>query len=638
MAFVVSSGELTSIHRAAPPTTPYAVRLADDYSADYAAIWRTQPAVRMVVTFLARNIASLGLHVYRRESDTDRRRLTEHPLAALLGRPNPRTTRYRAINALVHDLGIFDAAYWAKVRAGEDLALLRLPPAQVTPLGDAWVGPDKFEIRGNRGKREVPADQVVYFHGYRPEDDKAGCSPIESLRRILAEEYEAGRYREQTLRNGARMSGYLKRPKDAGDWSPEAKERFRASWRAQYSGNGPQAGGTPILEDGMEFVPASQTAEQLQYIETRKFTREEVAAAYFIPPPMVGILEHATFSNIEQQHLMLYQDTLGPWLAQIEQEIDLQLVPDLPDSSRVYVEFNLSEKLKGSFEEQAKALQTMVGAPVMTRNEGRARLNLPSIDGADELITPLNVLEGGLASPTDTAPPPKALAPVVKSRSVKARPESDDEDRVAEAMRKFFRRQARVVKSRLGVKSFKALDEDAWDSARWDRELAADLRPFGDVATAAGRSTLTELGEDPGIYDEPRTAAYLDVMAEGVAHGINTTTAAEVEAALDAEDPGEALTHVFEVAAEVRAAQIATTLVTNLTGFGTVEAVRHGGFSATKTWRTTSGHPRSTHSALSGQTVAFDKKFSNGARWPGDTRLPEDERAGCRCALDITIT
>jgi hypothetical protein len=59
------------------------------------------------------------------------------------------------------------------------------------------------------------------------------------------------------------------------------------------------------------------------------------------------------------------------------EEIELQL---LPDSRRhqpnVYVEFNLAEKMKGSFEEQATSLQTAVGAPWMTRNEARARQNL----------------------------------------------------------------------------------------------------------------------------------------------------------------------------------------------------------------------------------------------------------------------
>jgi HK97 family phage portal protein len=634
VAFVVSDGALTSIHRAAPPTVPYQqLRLADDYYADYAAIWKTQPAVRTVVTFLARNIASLGIHVFRRLSDTDRERLSDHPLAALMGRPNPYTTPYRLINALVHDLGIYDAAYWGKVYAGEDRAIVRVPPALVRPKGDSWVHPEKFEIRGNKGKREVNPEEVVYFHGYRPEDDREGCSSIESLRRILAEEFEAGRYREQTLRNGARMSGYIKRPKEAGDWSPDAKKKFRSQWQSQYSGNGPQAGGTPILEDGMEFVPASQTAEQLQYVETRKLTREEVAAAYFIPPPMVGLLDQATYSNIEQQHRMLYQDTLGPWLVQIEQEIELQLIPDMPDNSGVYVEFNIAEKLKGSFEQQATAIQTMVGGPVMTRNEGRARLNLPSKEGGDELITPLNVIEGGQASPTDSAPLPKASAPGVKSLPAKSR--SSDEEAITAAVTKFFGRQARVVKSRLGAK---ALDAEVWDEARWDRELAADLLKLSvPVATSAGRSTLTGAEEDPDLYDEARTSAYLEAMASGVAHGINTTTATQVEAALDQEDPDAALAHVFETAAQVRAAEIAVSLVTNLMGFGATEAAKHAGVKASKTWRTTSGKPRSTHSAMSGQTVALDKKFSNGAMWPGDTRLPEDQRAGCRCVLDINI-
>lgn len=634
MAFVVSDGAFTSVHRAAPPTVPYQqLRLADDYYADYAAIWKSQPAVRTVITFLARNIASLGVHVFRRLSDTDRERLADHPLAQLMGRPNPYTTPYRLINALVHDLGIYDAAYWGKVYAGDDRALVRVPPSLVRPKGDSWVHPEKFEIRGNKGKREVNPEEVVYFHGYRPEDDREGCSPIESLRRILAEEFEAGRYREQTLRNGARVSGYIERPKDAGDWSTTAKQKFRAQWQSQYTGDGPQAGGTPILEDGMKFVPASQTAEQLQYVETRKLTREEVAAAYFIPPPMVGLLDDATYSNIEQQHRMLYQDTLGPWLVQIQQEIGLQLIPDMPDNTGVYVEFNIAEKLKGSFEEQAKALQTMVGAPVMTRNEGRARLNLSSVDGGDELITPLNVIEGGQASPADSAPPPKASAPGVKSLPAKAR--SSDEDDVSGVMRKFFARQARVVKSRLGAK---ALDSELWDEERWDRELAADLaRLSTPIASASGRATLSGLDEDPELYDEARTVAYLDAMSSGVAHGINTTTASQVEAALGQEDPDAAVAQVFESAVQVRAAEIAVTLVTNLVGFGAIEAAKHAGVKASKTWRTTSGKPRSTHSAMSGQTVALDKKFSNGAMWPGDTRLPEDQRAGCRCVLDINI-
>ncbi|MBU0847634.1 phage portal protein, partial [Patescibacteria group bacterium] len=171
------------------------------------------------------------------------------------------------------------------------------------------------------------------------------------------------------------------------------------------------SGKTPVLEEGMTWKQASFSAAEAEYMAGRKLTREECARAYHIPLPMVGILDNATFSNIREQHKNLYQDCLGPWLAMIEQEIELQLLPDLGDTKGVYVEFNIQEKMQGSFEEQTQALQSATGTPWMTINETRALRNLPSIGPeGDRLVTPLNVLVGGLASPRDTAP--KALRKV----------------------------------------------------------------------------------------------------------------------------------------------------------------------------------------------------------------------------------
>ena len=65
-------------------------------------------------------------------------------------------------------------------------------------------------------------------------------------------------------------------------------------------------------------------------VETRRLTREECAAAYDVPPPVVGILDRATFSNITEQHIMLYQDTFGPWLTMIEETPQTQLIDPEP--------------------------------------------------------------------------------------------------------------------------------------------------------------------------------------------------------------------------------------------------------------------------------------------------------------------
>ena len=399
MAFVASAGSVQTLSRQRI-STPSRIMLSTTYSADYATIWRTQESVRTVVSFLARNIAQLGLHMYERVGDADRQRLQDHPLAVLLRRPNPWTSRYRFINSLIHDFCIYDNAYWLKTNDNGVYGLVRIPPTRIAPEGDDWLTPEAFKVSGSQGSRIYPRDQLVYFRGYGLDSD-VGISPLEALRRTLREEWTGGEMREQIMRNGARMSGYLVRPQEAPDWSDTARERFRSAWQSQYSGSGPGAGGTPILEDGMTFTPVSQTAKDLQYIEGRKLTREEVAAAYFVPPPMVGILDHATFSNITEQHKMLYQDTLGPTLAMVQEEIELQLVPDFEPGSpqRFYVEFNLREKLTGSFEERADAIQKSVGGPTMTVNEARALDNRPPIDGGDNLIVPLNVTQNGDQNP-----------------------------------------------------------------------------------------------------------------------------------------------------------------------------------------------------------------------------------------------
>jgi len=403
MAFVASAG---SVQRLSRPNIvgPGRIMLSATYGVDYAEIFRTQESVRTVVSFLARNIAQLGLHLYERVGDADRQRLQDHPMAVLLRKPNPWTSRYRFINALIHDFAIYDNAYWLKTNDGGARGLLRIPPTRIAPGGDNWLTPTEFKVTGTQGTRVYPREQVVYFRGYGVDQD-AGISPLEALRRVLREAHAGSEMREQTMRNGARASGYLNRPADAPQWSPEARERFRASWHAQYTGNGPGAGGTPILEDGMTFVAASQTAKDLQYVEARKLTREEVAAAYHIPPPMVGILDNATFSNISEQHKMLYQDTLGPWLTMITEDIELQLLGDFEVSpERFYVEFNLREKLTGSFEERADAIQKAVGGPTMTVNEARALDNRPPIDGGDALIVPLNVTQNGNQEPIPAEP------------------------------------------------------------------------------------------------------------------------------------------------------------------------------------------------------------------------------------------
>jgi HK97 family phage portal protein len=431
--------------------------------ATYAEIYRRQPNVRTVIDYIARNIAQLPIHVFRRVSDTDRVRLYDHPLAQWLWNPNPATTQYRLIESFVLDICIYWMACWLKVRmpAGR-IGLVRIPPQDLEVIG--WLMPKTFVWITPDGQR-TPLDpsEIVYVTGFDPCDPVLGISPLETLRRTLAEEAAASVYRESYWVNAARLEGVIERPATAPKWSADQKQSFRDQWQSRFAGPR-NAGQTAVLEDGMQFKATSFSPKDSEYIAARKLTREECAAAYHVPLPMVGILDHATFSNVKEQHKQLYQDTLGPWLEWLQEEIERQLLIEATDTDHVYVEFNLADKLKGSFEEQAAGLQALVGRPIMTANEGRARLNLPAITDdptADELALPLNTSTGPATALPEQAAESAAVTPVVPLAAQATLIE-----------RTWDRQRQRVAKLPPGERAV------AFDVARWDRELAEDLEPL----------------------------------------------------------------------------------------------------------------------------------------------------------------
>lgn len=613
-------------------------------------LFRTQSQLRTVVTFLCRNLAQLPLPVYERVSNTDRRR-DSGKLATLLKRPNAEMTTYDLVYALVGDYLLYDEAYWLLTQdatAPSGWSLYPLPTAWVEQRigGNAWGGGDLVVVNPKSGVRSlVKHGEYVHFHGWAPGDPARGSSPVESLKEILAEQIQAWTYRQQVWQRGGRVGAYLTRPASAPPWSAEAKAQFGADWKAQYSGQGPAAGSMPMLEDGMTIATNRFNAREEEWSEVAKLSLATVAAVYHTSPTMVGILDNANFSNVKEFSRMLYTDTLGPYLMMIESRINAFLLPIVEPGRDLYAEFNLQAKLAGSFEEQAAVLSSSVGRPWMTADEARGRMNMPAIGGdAEQLVTPLNVLIGGQASPRDSGSQNLAAGPRLLAKApadpVRVKAEAREEDaRTAEAvLARFFKRQSRVVLSELGAK-----DAEWWDGERWDGELADDLYKLSlDVSEQVAKQTLETLGVDPSIYSTARTKNFLRSVAESRAALINAATLAKVEAALSDNVGDGALTStpagVFEEAETSRAAVAGLTLATTLASFAVTESAKQMARPATtKTWDVQSGNPRASHASMNGETVGIEDAFSNGMNWPGDPAGGADEVAGCMCGVTVTI-
>lgn len=490
---VQSFGELQSVVPAAgfglsPTSDP---TNASAYSAArhaYAHLYETNPNLRIPIDFLAGNVAQLGIHAFRRVSDTDRERLPDHEITRWLARPNPATTQFRLFESLMGDLGVYKNAYWLKVRyIGDDgsraIGLVRLPPHQMTVGGGLL--PTSFTWTGDQGqKNEFPLSEIVYFNGYNPCNPRMGLSHLDTLASIVNEDAAASRHREYYWRNASRHEGIIERPSSAPKWTDPQKKQFREQWQQRYAGSA-NSGLVAVLEDGMTFRPVAFSPKDSEFIQGGKLRREVTAAEFNVPQPSIGILDHATFSNIKEQHKQLYQDSLGPTLEMIIQEIERQLLIECTDQANVYLEFNIAAKLAGSFEEQAAAIQALVGRPVMTPNEGRGRLNLPSVKDdptADQLapqqggpgMTP-PLAAGGPSTDSenaaeDAAPGDAIGEPAARDRQVAA---------VIHATQARQRgRLAKVPAIERSTVFFAQMD-------RWRRELTRDLTPLLGASAAA---------------------------------------------------------------------------------------------------------------------------------------------------------
>ena len=629
----------------------YGVRVCD---LDAAQLYKTQPNLRAVISFLAENAAQVPLKVYNRVSDTDRPRVLDSPAALLLADPNPDMTAFEFKRWMYSDLLLYERFLTLLVPSKETDSGWELRPVPApwikTYKGASPFAPESIIIgTQDSGLLEVPSELFILFHGYDPTDPMRQNSRISALKDSLHEQVESNKFRRQMWHRGGRFNSYLTRPKDVEKWSDPAYERFKATWQASWAGNeASDGGGMPILEDGMEIKTVQFNSRDAQWAESVKLSREDCAAVYHVNPAMIWPGNGQTYASAKDNARALYNDCLAPTLIQATDRLNKMILPRVGEPEGHYIAFDITIKTEGTFEEKISTLVSAVGAPFLTRNEARARLDLPAIDGGDELIVPLNVVEGGLSSPRDTDPTVErynSAEPVLtksEMRKARSKPTEEESDRLKRVYRDFFQRQAKTVLARIGAGS-----DDWWDAERWDKELAEDLfkEAFG-ISEAVAKEAVKDLW-DNGEYDPERTVAYIRKMCERRAQMMNDKTHDELLASLDDDsfEDEDALMStpkgVFENAEKNRSESAGRAFAGALISWSVMEACRQNERSGEKPWKTwvvTSGDPRASHAAMNGETVPYDEPFSNGAMWPGDIdALDAAEVANCECVIEIFI-
>lgn len=368
--------------------------------ATYAQLYQRQPWVATVVDKIAHALARLGVHVWDESSPTGKVIDTSSPYAKLMAKPCPDMDSYSFWLWVCSTFEIFGETYLIKLRDDNRrvVGLVPMHPAQ-TKIHRDKDGTVTYQFLGHPNQ-EFAGDDIVPFRAFDPYGTMRGMSRLEALVHTLRSEDSARRATASWWRNMGRPSMTLTTDKKLG---PEGRKRLQDAFRASAAGSS-NAGGVLVLEDDVKPTIMQLSAEEMQYIESRKLNREEVCARFDMPPNAVHILEHATYSNITEALRSVYRDSLAPRIEFLESVLNWYIGSEFSENR--CAKFNMQDVLRGDFETRATAVTQLTNAGVMKPSEARTMFDLNEAGPEADKLYVHSAIQPLGAEPRQTTPAP----------------------------------------------------------------------------------------------------------------------------------------------------------------------------------------------------------------------------------------
>ena len=372
-------------------TTDAGVSVSDERALKVSAVWAC-------VQLISNSVASMPLKVFRETEDGREPLKSRHFLTDLIHyRPNaymkPRDFRL----AMTVQMALWNNAYAEIVWNGErPAALMPLRPGRMAPHIDV-SGELTYHYHvksgSDTGVKVYAKRSILHLKGFGT-DGIVGVERNNYAREAFGLTVAAEQFAARQFANGGRPGGIIQ-------FDEELTKEQREGARKLYEGiseGSINSNRLWVLENGAKYEALDFAADQMQMIATRSQQLSEVARFFGVPGVMIGAGDNSSSAwpaSFEQQMLSFLTFTLQSYLDEWECALRDAL---LPRTSDINVDHDVSGLIKMDSQSRGQYLATLSQNGLMTRNEARKVLNLPAVDGGDELtvqtnLSPLDSLE-----------------------------------------------------------------------------------------------------------------------------------------------------------------------------------------------------------------------------------------------------
>ncbi|MES2706086.1 MAG: phage portal protein [Verrucomicrobiota bacterium] len=355
------------------------------------------------VHYIASIVSTLPLELYRTLPNNSREAAVGHPVRRLMkSRPNPimvsSDVRYAlAYNQALHGNAYAQLVYARSGRAAEIYPLRTRNVTMTTRPGNIFP---EFYVTSDLGGRPMDFKHILHLRGMSCDGIK-GIGPQFLAANLIglaqALEENASRF----FANGSRP-GMIYTTAPGVNLTEPQRDAMKTQLKAAYEGV-ENFYKTMVLEGGgkIELARANNDASQFEQITRR--THQQICQFFGVPPHKVGILDNATFSNIEQQQIQAVQDLFLPWCKRWEEAFGGALLT--PEEQDIYYfKHKLDGLLRGDIVTRTQAQSTWLQNGVLSINEVREMEDRDPIKGGDAHVRQLNMAD--INAPT--APPKPA--------------------------------------------------------------------------------------------------------------------------------------------------------------------------------------------------------------------------------------
>lgn len=338
------------------------------------------PTVYRAIQIISQFISTMPLKLMVEESD-GKRPAKEHSLYNILTKkPNRWQTSLKWRELMAAQVLVYGNSYSYIVRDGNarPIEIVPLMPGNCEPaLSDNKIF---YKCKQSEVPAVVKAEDILHVYNLAW-DGLTGVSPIRQFAQTLGISIAATKYGADFFGKGGQLEYVMSMP---GKLDMTRKDHYKDQFLKMRSG-----GGVAVLDEGMSLQKMTLPPEEAQFLETRKFGDVDIARMYGVPNHMLNMMGDAKYANVEQTARDFYDQTIAPFVTNIEAELNAKLLG--VNEQNYYVKHMFNGVLRADAQSRAEFYSKMVHMGAMSTNEVRGFEDMNAFEAGNEHYIDVNM-------------------------------------------------------------------------------------------------------------------------------------------------------------------------------------------------------------------------------------------------------